>query len=193
MPNTAKRSRHSSRSSPSKWRCSPTTWSSLADDQFIETCAPWVAPYIGDVIGHRSVHGVAPKVGSPRAEVAHTIGFRRRKGTAAVLEQLARDVTGWSARVVEFFQQLGTTQYMNHVRPDHWYTPNLRQAQALEYLHTPFDQAAHTVEVRRIASRQGRYNIPNLGIFLWRLRPYALTTLRPSSSTTALSVQPARE
>jgi hypothetical protein len=147
----------------------------LYDDQFIETCAPWVVPYIGDVIGHRSVHGVAPKVGSPRAEVAHTIGFRRRKGTAAVLEQLARDVTGWPARVVEFFQQLGTTQYMNHVRPDHWYTPNLRQAQALEYLQTPFDQAAHTVEVRRIASRQGRYNIANLGIFLWRLRPYALT------------------
>ena len=92
----------SSRSSPSKWRCSPTM-EQLYDDQFIETCAPWVVPYIGDVIGHRSVHGVAPKVGSPRAEVAHTIGFRRRKGTAAVLEQLARDVTGWSARVVEFF------------------------------------------------------------------------------------------
>ena len=36
------------------------------------------------------------------AEVAHTIGYRRRKGTAAVLEQLARDVTGWpAARVVE--------------------------------------------------------------------------------------------
>lgn len=147
----------------------------LYDDQFIETCAPWVVPYIGDVIGHRAVHGVAPKVGSARAEVAHTIGFRRRKGTAAVLEQLARDVTGWPARVVEFFQQLGTTQYMNHVRPDHWYTPNLRQAQVLEHLHTPFGQAAHTVEVRRITSRQGRYNLPNLGIFLWRLRPYGLT------------------
>ena len=147
----------------------------LYDDQFIETCAPWVVPYIGDVIGYRSVHGVAPRVGSPRAEVAHTIGFRRRKGTAAVLEQLARDVTGWHARAVEFFQLLGATQYMNHVRPEHWYTPALRQSQALEHLHTPFDRAAHTVEVRRIGSRQGRYNIPNLGIFLWRLQPYPLT------------------
>jgi hypothetical protein len=74
-----------------------------------------------------------------------------------------------------FFQQLGTTQYMNHGRPEQYYTPNLRQALALEDLHTAFGQAAHTVEVRRAASRQGRYNIANLGIFLWRLRPYALT------------------
>ena len=33
-----------------------------------------------------------------------------------MLEQLARDVTGWDARAVEFFQLLATTQYMNHLR-----------------------------------------------------------------------------
>jgi hypothetical protein len=31
----------------------------LYDDQFIETCAPWVIPYIGDLIGYKPVHGVA--------------------------------------------------------------------------------------------------------------------------------------
>src|SRR5262249_3879456 len=85
------------------------------DDQFIETCAEWVAPYIGDLIGYRSLHAVAPRIGSPRAEVANTIAYRRRKGTASMLEQLARDVSGWDARAVEFFQQLATTQYMNHL------------------------------------------------------------------------------
>src|SRR5580658_7320662 len=75
----------------------------LYDDQFIETCAPWVIPYIGDLIGYQSVKGIAPAVASPRAEVAHTISFRRRKGTVLVLEQLARDVTGWGAHAVEFF------------------------------------------------------------------------------------------
>ena len=70
----------------------------LYDDQFIETCAPWVVPYIGDLIGYRTLHNVVPKIGNQRAEVAHTIAFRRRKGTAAMLEQLARDVTGWNAR-----------------------------------------------------------------------------------------------
>src|SRR6185503_17401247 len=88
----------------------------LYDDQFIETCADWVAPYIGDLIGYRPLHGVAPKIASPRAEVANTIALRRRKGTALMLEELAQDVTGWPAHAVEFFEQLATTQYMKHVR-----------------------------------------------------------------------------
>ncbi len=33
----------------------------LYDDQFIETCADWVVPYIGDLIGHRAVQGVAAR------------------------------------------------------------------------------------------------------------------------------------
>ena len=88
----------------------------LYDDLFIETCAEWVVPYIGDLIGYQSLHNVVAKVASSRAEVAHTIALRRRKGTALVLEQLARDVTGWDARAVEYFQHLNTTQYMNHPR-----------------------------------------------------------------------------
>src|SRR5687768_949369 len=50
------------------------------DDQFIETCAEWVVPYIGDLIGYRALHRIDPSVLSAHAEVAHTIGFRRRKG-----------------------------------------------------------------------------------------------------------------
>ena len=60
-------------------------------------CADWVVPYIGDLIGYQSLHQSVPGIASPRAEVAHTIALRRRKGTATVLEQLARDVTGWDA------------------------------------------------------------------------------------------------
>ncbi len=145
------------------------------DDQFIETCADWVVPYIGDLIGYHSLHGTTSNVRSPRAEVANTIGYRRRKGTALMLQKLAHDVTGWDARVVEFFQLLATTQYMNHPRPDNLYSPDLRRGEPLEYLNTPFDSLAHTVDVRRIASRRGRYNIPNIGIFLWRLGSYSLT------------------
>ena len=147
----------------------------LYDDQFIETCADWVVPYIGDLIGYRALHGNVPRVASPRAEVAHTIAFRRRKGTAAMLEQLARDVTGWNANVVEFFLRLSTTQYMNHLRRNHFYAPDLRQWEPLERLDSPFDTLAHTADVRQIASGDGRYNIPNVGIFLWRLEACSLT------------------
>lgn len=148
----------------------------LYDDQFIETCAGWVVPYIGDLIGYRALHNVVPQIGSPRAEVAHTIGFRRRKGTAAMLEQLARDVTGWNARAVEFFQLLGWTQWTpDHIRPNSWYAPDLRRWEALEQLNGPFDTLAHTVDVRRVATGAGKYNIPNIGIYLWRLAAYPLT------------------
>jgi hypothetical protein len=92
-----------------------------------------------------------------------------------MLEQLARDVTGWDASVVECFQRLATTQYMNHLRPTNVSTPDLRHWEPLDRLDTPFDRMAHTVDVRHIASGRGRYNIPHVGIFLWRLRSYALT------------------
>ena len=157
----------------------------LYDDQFIETCADWVAPYIGDLIGYRTLHGVTPAVASPRAEVAHTIGYRRRKGTVVALEQLARDVTGWSATATEFFQRLIVSQYMNHRRPNCLATPDLRQWEALERLGTAFDGIMHTPDMRRIASGRGRYNIPNIGIFLWRIGAYRLTD-SPAAAVDAL-------
>jgi hypothetical protein len=43
-----------------------------------------VAPYIGDLLGYRTLYGLTEVVGSPRAEVANTIAYRRRKGTAAM-------------------------------------------------------------------------------------------------------------
>jgi hypothetical protein len=146
----------------------------LYDDRFIETCAPWVIPYIGDLIGFQPVNGIAPAVASPRAEVAHTISFRRRKGTVLAMEQLARDVTGWGAHAVEFFQVLATTQYMNHLRPQH-HSPDVRRWKTGFYLNTGFDRTPHTLDVRRIPVGSGRYNVQNIGIFLWSLNVYSLT------------------
>jgi hypothetical protein len=147
----------------------------MYDDEFIETCARWVAPYVGDLIGYRVLHGVVPQVASPRAEVANTIAYRRRKGTAAVLEQLALDVTGWPARAVEFFERLVTTQYLNHPRPHAQAFVDVRRHEALGWVGTQdgaLDDLARTADVRRIAARPphrtGRHNISNVGIFLWR-------------------------
>jgi hypothetical protein len=147
----------------------------LYDDQFVETCAEWVVPYIGDLVGARGLHAPAGSGFSERVQVANTLGYRRRKGTAAVLEQLARDVTGWNAHAVEFFQRLIATQYMNHVRLGNLATPDLRRWEPLELLPTPFDSLNHTLEVRRIASRRGKYAIPNVGLFLWRIGAYTST------------------
>lgn len=156
----------------------------LYRNEFIETCAEWVVPYIGDLLEVRGIHAIDAETFSLRPYVANTLAYRQRKGTAAVLEQLARDVTGWPTRVVEFFQLLATTQYPNHLRPENFRTPDLRQTDQLELLGSPFESVAYTAEVRRIQSRRGKYNIPNIGLFQWRLQNYAVTRSTARAVTT---------
>ncbi|WP_129793257.1 hypothetical protein [Sphingosinicella sp. CPCC 101087] len=145
----------------------------LYDNAFVETAADWVLPYIGDLIGYRTIHGIPAAIGR-RAEIANTIAYRRRKGTVVMLEQLARDVTGWPAHAKEFFQILLTNQNLNHVRPLNGASPDLRHWEPLERLESAFDSLSHTIDVGRIAIGEGRHNIRNIGLFLWRLRAYPL-------------------
>lgn len=148
----------------------------LQDNYFVETAAPWALPYLGELLGSTGIGGAGrTRQLAPRAEIANTIAYRRRKGTAAILEQLARDATGWPAAVVEFFQRLATTQHLNHVRPANRSWGSLRSAKKLEFIGTPFEEASRTVEVRRIQKNLGKWNIPNIGIFLWRLQAYSRT------------------
>src|SRR5258708_4228866 len=147
----------------------------LYDDQFIETCAEWVVPYIGDLVGARGVHSISNAPFSQRAEVANTIGYRRRKGTASVIQQLAQDATGYDAAVVEYFLLLATTQYMKHIRNGNLSFASLRKGDPLIWSNSPFDALAHTADVRRIARKRGKYNIPNIGIFLWRVQSFPST------------------
>ena len=155
----------------------------LYDNWFIETCDEWVVPYIGDLLGVRPIRAVESAGVSERAYVANTMAYRRRKGTAVVLEQLARDTTGWPARAVEFFARLATTQQMNHVRLAPPATPSVRDAATAELADTAFEAFAHTADVRRIATRGGRYNVPNIGLFLWRLRSYAVGAGEPGDES----------
>ena len=150
----------------------------LYDNWFIETCEDWVVPYIGDLIGYRAGYDISSagtktsgratrnlnKALIPRRDVAATLGSRRRKGTLALLELLANNVAGWPARAVEFYTLLGWTQHLDHQRRERGRTADLRDDHALDLIGTPFEQLAHTVDVRRIQSRHspGRYNIPTV-------------------------------
>ena len=110
-----------------------------------------------------------------RADVAKTIYYRRRKGTLPMLEELARDVTGWPAHAVVYFELLGWTQYLrNHLRPHALRTPDMRSVERLDRLGGAFDEISHTVDVRPVAQDEGWYNIRNIGFHLWRLQAYAL-------------------
>jgi hypothetical protein len=143
----------------------------LWDDLAIETCQPWVVPYIGDLVGNNLLHDAGART---RVDVARTIFYRRRKGTLPVLEQLARDVTGWGGHAVPFFELLGWTQHLNHLRLHSVRTPDLRDLDRLDRLDGPFDEIAHSVDVRPPSGRQGWHNLPTVGFFLYRLGSYPL-------------------
>ena len=147
---------------------------------FIETCPEWVVPYLGDLVGVTDLPPDLSAAGgaglSRRAFVANTLAYRRRKGTPAVVEQVARDATGWPARVVEYHRLLAAATHVNHVRLDRSATAGLRTPAAaggpLELVPTAvaqgaLDPLAHTADVRRIDRLRGRYGIGNLGVFLF--------------------------
>ena len=173
----------------------------LYENWFIETCDDWVVPYIGDLVGYLPVAeaglpgtampgpatagtatcgttGHPSRVLVPRRDVANAIGFRRRKGTLALLEVLAAEVAGWPARAVEFFPLLGWSQHLDHQHPDRGQYADLRAGDRLDRLGLPFDDLAHRVDVRRPNSHRtrGRYDIPSVGVFLWRLGSYPVTS-----------------
>ena len=165
----------------------------LYDNLFIETCAEWVVPYIGDLVGSTYLKNTADLPISRRSYVANTIAYRRRKGTLFVLEQLAKDVTLWDAHAVEYFKYVITTQNLNHLRPELAATvnitrsPNITQPEQdfpadyrnrLDLVNTPFDNSYHLIDVRNIENGKGYYNIPNIGIFLWRHASFLLDDVK---------------
>ena len=162
----------------------------LYENWFIETCQEWVVPYIGELIGYTpllegansakagSARGLArERILFPRREVANTLHYRRRKGTLALLEDLAMAVAGYPARALEFYRLLGVTQNINYLHLNRGRTADLRDGEALDNLDGPFDELAHTVDVRCSNSRRYFHagNIPAVGVYVWRLRSYSVT------------------
>jgi hypothetical protein len=176
----------------------------LYDDQFIETCAPWVIPYIGALIGYDPVYTVALAGADSRAEVANTIGYRRRKGTLIAMEQVTHDVSGRTTTAIEEFRRLITTLSLRDVRKHHDATADLRRGRDWEDQWGPFTRLNRTVDVRRIAPRLvsppaasttsgptaappdprpldiaihggGRFNIPDVAVWMWRWQNFLIT------------------
>lgn len=147
----------------------------LYEDQFIETCQPWVIPYIADLLDV----SLPATVANRRAYVANTIGYRRRKGVLGTIEELARDITGWPAVGVEFFKRLAATQHVDHPRPDRSGFAQVRDQSAMLRNGGPFEQAPRTAEVRLVDTGRGKYGVPNLGVFLWPVRDYPIAGISP--------------
>jgi hypothetical protein len=157
----------------------------MYENWFIETCDDWVVPYIGDLVGYTLLRSTSSDSQDlfphsrmvQRRDVANVIRYRRRKGTLALLELLARDTSNLPTRAVEFYKRLSVNQSINFPRFTRGQTVSLRNGDALDLLDGPFDLSARTVDIRRPVSNRtrGQYNIPNVGLFVWRLNSYSVT------------------
>jgi hypothetical protein len=175
----------------------------LYRDIFIESCDPWVIPYIGALLG------TTPLDGDPwtmRADVADTIALRRRKGTIGAVELLAFNLTKWGAHCVELRDSLAWHQHLNHQRPDAGGAPpyangtrntvvrggtvTLRDPALLSLAGTPFDPYAYRADVRPPAPGGLRVNLPNLAVFLWRLRAFRIRASMPVARGTVAAGAP---
>jgi hypothetical protein len=175
----------------------------LWEDQSIETCDDWVIPYIADLVATNLVQGL--DVRSQRLDVANIIAYRRRKGTVGVLEEIANNITGWDAKVVEFFRRLGRTRHgldpplgrplvpgdaMAQLQQTEGLvgpvtrTPigglaDLRIVAGAAQAGTAFDEYFRTADTRGGHGDTGWYNIPNLGVFVWRLQTFPRGPVTP--------------
>ena len=171
----------------------------LWEDQSIETCADWVIPYIGDLLSAGLVDNQDPL--SQRRDVAKTIHYRRRKGTVQVLEELAGDITGWTAHVQESMHGLARSRHgldpaignagtasalaaAESLRGLLTGTPaggvvDLRNPHGAALADTAFDESFHSADVRRGQGALGHHAIPTLLAFVWRLRSFAVAGSTP--------------
>ena len=163
------------------------------EDLFVETAAPWVLPYLGDLVGYRTLPGyervlttglhdggrdALAEAIAPRADVAATVANRRRKGTLHLLEEISEQVAGWPARAVELSRLVAHHQSVKLYRDsERGRLVDLRDGSALALAGGPFDATARTVDVRRANStkQQGGWTPAGVGLFVWRLKAYALT------------------
>lgn len=162
-------------------------------DLFIEHCAAWLIPYLADLVGTSHLSGDPWTL---RADVARTVFHRRRKGTLGAVESQVFALSRWASHAIELRERLAWNQHLNHQRPDAGGLPPLRartdivspirggmatvrDPAVLSFVGGPFDAFAHVVDVKPPAGGVAGLNLPNLGVFLWRLEDYQVALSKP--------------
>lgn len=152
------------------------------DALFVETAAESLLHEIGALVGAPRLRPLPDEaMFSSRAFIGNLVRYRRAKGTPQALELLARDVTLYSAKAAEYYAHLSATPSLRNPRLDRPTVADIGAPDVLAFHGTAFDSSPRTPDMRSIARAQGRYNIPNVGIHLWRLEawPFAGPQLPP--------------
>lgn len=158
----------------------------LLADSRIDEADDWALPYIARLLGTRLTSALNPA--ARRADIAHTIAYRRRAGTPHLLERLADDIADWDAVASEGFQRLARRWHMldtSVIRgpvtrtPRHGYA-RLTGGRVSDVIDGPFDDLAHRVQIRPPDAGLGRlYEISGVNLFVFRQYSFALGGVTP--------------
>jgi hypothetical protein len=152
-----------------------TDLEALWDNFFIETCVDWAVPYIGALVGAEPLRWHVPQ--SDRLNVWNTVRWRRGKGSASALREVANQISGWPSDAVEMFRVIGAAQTANQPRLTRPFTPDLHSPADLALLGGPHDRFGHSID---ISAR--RYRPTTLGVFVRRLQTFALHGVTPAAA-----------
>jgi hypothetical protein len=124
----------------------------LHADLFIDTADDRIIPYLAEMVGTDLVF---PDAASNRRDVRGTVGWRRRKGTPAALEEMGGELTGQPVVLQEGWKRIQLTQDLDLVRLER-VVPDLRPGIVAEQATGPLDALFHTVDIRPISTTTGR-------------------------------------
>ena len=150
---------------------------SLYEGWFIETCDLWRVPYIGALLGVRGLGEASPVLPSQRCLVANTLAYRRAKGTAAALERVASDSTGWPCHLIQYAETTAMAPPLlgESGRQADDGTVDLRQPAHLADLDTPWNVTSHGADVRSASDDpppledRGGFRPTQVGLAFYRL------------------------
>jgi len=157
----------------------------LWSDTHADEADDWAIPYIGALIGARPVNAL--NRAAQRANLAHTILYRRRQGTVRLTERLADDIADWDAVASEGFLRVIRHWHMLDAAPEpgritrspQWGYADLRNVRISDVLDKAHDDLSHFPDFRRLRGYAGRYGIPKVNLHLFRHYAYQLSVVTP--------------
>lgn len=138
------------------------------DALFVETAPQGALPAFAALVG-APPFAPLPSGEAPRAFIANLLRYRRGKGTARVLAELAADVTHEGAVAVEYYQRLARLAHLIDPRPDRPALTDLRPGDMAARTFRAADRAARLADLRSIARAAGRWHVPMVGVHLLRV------------------------
>ncbi|MCH9650648.1 MAG: hypothetical protein K0U98_20605 [Deltaproteobacteria bacterium] len=153
----------------------------LHADLFIDSAADEVLPLLAEMVGTTLLF---PEPDANRRDIRGTVGWRRRKGTVATLEELAANLVEQLAASHEGWKVVQMTQDLDLLRPDR-VVPDLRDRVLAEKVSGPLVATHHSVDLRRIGRHTGKYHPRHVFHYVHPTRLFDLQEGSPRDLTAA--------